>query len=484
MNLAIKLYMLLVTFIKEYNSCIRNVHIAFGDYFADPGSEVIYRVGFMVKKDEDAKTCIQKLKLVIKFPNQDQIVLTNPVDVRNYSFHDNVTKTYPDAPLGLKFDIDRTFGFFELKEIINLNEFVYHFEIDNKSVRGPFNFKTRILSHPQSARMVSFGDHQLPQGNLTIDILKNYEMDYMILLGDYSYDIHVDNGEHGDTYFDAMEPLFTRVPIALVPGNHELADNFNFFANRYIFPLSTFSTTVNNYHFVIHNSLFILFNFDIVSLSKEDYDRMFNYLKQTFEKYSNDSNIKHKLFFVHRPFQCSNYVQVCDTCPNECKIYSLLYKQFDDLLHKYGVKIVYTAHQHYYERSMPLLNYLPDDDGINYLVIGTGGNHETSTDNKTTNTIFKSIDIQMKASFMDTMFADNAIYCRLISSENGEILDSFSVKYKNSEPGIISTKILIICVVIELLILVIIAGVLMLRQHRGKKLSYTDEIAIKTAALI
>ena len=56
----------------------------------------------------------------------------------------------------------------------------------------------------------AFGDHDLKGGFMTIDKLKKEKFDLLILLGDYSYDMENDNGNHGDDYFQRMGEIMTR----------------------------------------------------------------------------------------------------------------------------------------------------------------------------------------------------------------------------------------------------------------------------------
>lgn len=406
--------------------CVRNVHIALGDYFADENSKVLYRVGFMTNifKDTD---CIANLKLVLTFPDTNIVHFEPTNDTRHYSFHDNIVVNKPNSPIGDFFDIDRTFGFIELSDLSNPNEFTYHFEYKGQKVRGPFKFKTSILSAPTEAKIISFGDHDHIVGTPIMSRLKDYDMDLMILLGDYAYDIYSENGKRGDDYFDAMEVLFTRVPIALAMGNHERIDNFNFFANRFIFPLTKTKASVHNFHFIINNTLFIVLNFDQVSASNEQYKKILQYVQQTLEDSTKNPTIIHRLFFAHRPFLCTNYLLEPAGYPAECQIYSIMYKQFDDLLQKYNVEIAFTAHQHYYERSYPLFNFQKDDEGINYLIVGSGGNDELWQKIDLSKAEFKAAEVQQMVGYTETQITDAAIYCNFVNAENGVILDSFSV---------------------------------------------------------
>ena len=57
-----------------------------------------------------------------------------------------------------------------------------------------------------------------------IEALKKDNYDLLIILGDFAYNLEDNYGQKGDDYFDALEPLITKVPFLGIPGNNDMAD--------------------------------------------------------------------------------------------------------------------------------------------------------------------------------------------------------------------------------------------------------------------
>ena len=424
-----KALLLLLLLSSSSLACIHNVHITLGDYFANQSAAAIYRVGFTTVTFQDAD-CVAGVKLVVTFPDKTTATYATTNDTRNYSFHGLAQSNVPTAATGGQVDIDRTFGFIELTKLTNMSEFTYRFEYKGQVVRGPYSFKTRILNKNNDFKVVAFGDHDELAGSTTITQLAKADFDLIVLTGDYAFDIHSNNGARGDTYFDAMEPLFTRVPVVLAPGSREFLDNYNLFASKFIFPLNKTETSVSNYHFVVNNTLFITLNFDLIFLDKDAYNAALVYLKATLDKYAQDKTINHRIFFANRPFICSNQNTDVDGTQTTCNVYPLLLKQFNDVLQQYNVQLVLSGNQLYYERSHPLYNLNTEDDGIVYVIAGTGGNSLKVADPSLSKAEYKAVDLQKILGFVALDITTDKIHGDFIGSNDGSKLDSFDIGSK------------------------------------------------------
>lgn len=115
------------------------------------------------------------------------------------------------------------------------------------------------------AKIVAYGDQATGLITSVNKFLETHDMDLLVLLGDYAYEIHNENGVWSDEYFDFLESIATRVPIIMAPGNHEYFDNFKFFTTKFIYPLTKHIASVNNFHFVI-KTLFLWFLTSIMHL--------------------------------------------------------------------------------------------------------------------------------------------------------------------------------------------------------------------------
>lgn len=421
-----KALLLLVLLAHPALSCIRNVHITLGDFFVNKNAAVIYRVGFMTNTFQDAD-CVANVKLILTFPDKTAATYGTTNDTRNYSFHGDAVARVPTAAAGQRVDIDRTFGFIELTKLNNPSEFVYRFEYRGQVVKGPYTFRTRILDKSNDLKVVSFGDHDELAGAPLITKLTAFDMDLLVLNGNYAFDIHSDNGARGDAYFDAMEVLFTKVPVVLAVGSHEFLDNYSFFASRFIFPLNKSDTSVSNYHFVVNNTLFVTLNFDLIFSDKDAYNAALIYLKKVLDQYSKDSSVNHRVFFGNRPFLCSNYNTDAKAAPTSCNVYPLLFKQFADVLQQYNVELVLSGNQPYYERSFPLNNYQINEDGVTYVVVGTGGNNLKAPAQQLSKAEYKVVDLQQIIGFLALDICKDRIHGDFVGANDGAKLDSFDI---------------------------------------------------------
>ena len=57
--------------------------------------------------------------------------------------------------------------------------------------------------------------------------------DHVVHVGDYAYDLQDSNGAVGDSFMDSISPLTSSVPYMGCEGNHEAAQNFEHYNNRF-----------------------------------------------------------------------------------------------------------------------------------------------------------------------------------------------------------------------------------------------------------
>ena len=159
-------------------------------------------------------------------------------------------------------------------------------------------------------------------------------------MGDYSYNIWNNDGERGDDYFAQMEPVLTKAPVVLIPGNHENIDATSFLTRRFIMPNQQLGN--NLFSFEFGGGGWLAFNFDLpMNLHPEKYWGYLEMFRQTLEKLRGRTN-RGIAFFTHRALFCHN--QFTD----ECNQNVVIFKPFMDMLEKYKVALVLQAHQHFY----------------------------------------------------------------------------------------------------------------------------------------
>lgn len=68
-------------------------------------------------------------------------------------------------------DYSREFLFFDINDLFDYSNFTYFILFKNKKVKGPFYFKTNLLSN-KDIRIMAYGDQDLAGGLVTIESLE------------------------------------------------------------------------------------------------------------------------------------------------------------------------------------------------------------------------------------------------------------------------------------------------------------------------
>lgn len=402
----------------EEQDCLpSNIHITLGDYFADRSSPIMYRIGFMQK----SQTCQNEIILKINFEDEKSKTF-RPKNKRDY--------TYKGTAYDQKIDYSRTFKFFDLSELENNSEFSYSIFSNDKLVKGPFYFKTKILDQDENNfNIKSFGDHDLENGTEIVDYLEEIDFDLLILLGDYSYDLENDNGNHGDAYFNYLEKIFTKAPVILVPGNHESLDNSRFLTTRFIFPGTKNPDDNNCFFFRIKNNLFIGYNSDYYMSNISSQIQILKTLEEYFEK--TQKKVKNKILINHRPLLCSSYQKKISSL--ECQLSIYYNKELNDLLLENELDLIISGHIHNYERLKRMDNYTPNK-GFTQIIVGTGGNSKRFENFEKFDIDFLESQVQKKIGFLSLDFSQR-VRGRFFEAVSGDIYDDFVVNQVHVDGG-------------------------------------------------
>lgn len=88
----------------------------------------------------------------------------------------------------------------------------------------------------QVLRLAILGDLGLVNSQslqtLTTEVANN-QVDMVLHVGDFAYDLHTDNGTVGDMFMQSLEPIASKVPYQVCAGNHEGKYNFSHYNNRF-----------------------------------------------------------------------------------------------------------------------------------------------------------------------------------------------------------------------------------------------------------
>ncbi|PAV61807.1 hypothetical protein WR25_26343 isoform A [Diploscapter pachys] len=267
-------------------------------------------------------------------------------------------------------------------------ETTYYYQIEDRK----FSFKT-MSKNPSSYKVCIFGDLGYWHGNSTESIIRkglNGEYDWILHLGDISYDLHTNNGQNGDDFLNQLEPIISRVPYMVIAGNHEDdGANFTNYQKRFLVPDNGFQDNQ-------------FYSFDLgpvhwVGVSTENYGfyyaygqepvfTQYNWLKNDLDKANkNRANVPWIFSFQHRPFYCSNVNSYeCQSFENRLVRTGWLdMPGLESLFLQYGMDMGFWGHEHSYERFYPVADrkYWNGSDAYHnpkapvYVLTGSAGCH-------------------------------------------------------------------------------------------------------------
>eukprot|EP00019_Armaparvus_languidus_P004067 CAMPEP_0168602518 /NCGR_PEP_ID=MMETSP0420-20121227/14150_1 /TAXON_ID=498008 /ORGANISM="Pessonella sp." /LENGTH=468 /DNA_ID=CAMNT_0008641261 /DNA_START=167 /DNA_END=1573 /DNA_ORIENTATION=- len=183
-----------------------------------------------------------------------------------------------------------------------------------------------------------------------------------------------------DQYYRKVQPYTTRLPVFIVPGNHEIADDFAAYKHRHFMPSQSSKSGTNMYWSANVD------NVHIVGVSSEsEFDTAFQsphqlaWLEQDLKSVDRQKT-PWIILMLHRPLYCSS------GSPQDCKMFAgLLRSNCESMLKKYNVDIVIQAHRHDYESSWPVYDGIVTQHDFNkpsaptYIVVGASGCREGMT---------------------------------------------------------------------------------------------------------
>ena len=251
----------------------------------------------------------------------------------------------------------------------------------------------------------------------------NESYDLLVLLGDYAYDIDDDFGVRGDEYFIWVEPILSKSPVILVPGNHENYSNVEMFNNRFKMPGTTSPAENNMFIVEVNTTRFIGMNLDYVGMYPSLEDFYIKLIQDTFSDLNGNENSDSKftVFFAHKPFYCLQRYEYCEQTVNK-------FAKIEKAIYEVNINVNLWGHVHRYER----LDYLYKDEIIQdknkfSLVIGTGGNKESipPEENKTMTDFVRFISDDK--GYVVMQFFNNKLTASFYSVNLNEFIDEHSI---------------------------------------------------------
>lgn len=226
-------------------------------------------------------------------------------------------------------------------------------------------------------RFTIFGDMGLENAEsmpaLTLEVGER-RADVIVHTGDFAYDLYKDNATWGDRWLNFMEPVAAHQPYMTCIGNHEgMYDALNY-RQRFSMPGQHdgsharkenlfYSWDAGNTHWIAYDTEFY-FTYEAMTdhggvhrnfgpypaLAQQQLLFVENDLKTAAAP---ENRAKRPWIFVygHRPMYCS------DSDDDDCvKMNNAWRKDLESLFLRYGVDMVFEAHQHTYERLWPVFD--------------------------------------------------------------------------------------------------------------------------------
>ncbi|OQR82150.1 calcineurin-like phosphoesterase [Thraustotheca clavata] len=211
------------------------------------------------------------------------------------------------------------------------------------------------------------------------------DIDAVVSVGDYAYDLHNNKGMVGDIFMSEIEPIAANVPFMVAMGNHEAKDRFVHYTNRFqLMPANAGTVVVkgqelsNNWFYSYNVGLvhFVVLNTEIYFRKhKEDpniIDKQLQWLESDLLVANGNRTASPWIIVIgHRPLYCTSDEQ-CDQPA------TTLRNAFEDIFYKYGVDIYICGHEHNYERMYGIYRGSTDQRTYNmrattHILIGTAG---------------------------------------------------------------------------------------------------------------
>lgn len=202
----------------------------------------------------------------------------------------------------------------------------------------------------------------------TVKLLTNdvgaSNIDGVLHVGDMAYDLADNGGQTATTFMNQIQPIASRVPYMVCPGNHEggttFAGDFKHFYRRFDMPLKQ-ETQNNFYSFDVGTAHIISFSSEAYFWQYWNVERQYRWIERDLASV-NRSKTPFIVTMAHRPMYCSNTDDHDDcTKVNSTMRRGLLAGKAHDglfalepLFKKYQVDLAFWAHEHTYERFFPM----------------------------------------------------------------------------------------------------------------------------------
>lgn len=359
------------------NECqILGVHLSPGKYWVnstesmkDEDNENLYTVGF----SSPAKCDESQLRLHLMVSNSVSLHLP-ATKVREYS-----------APAGSGVDYHRHFYFFQLTlKQVRASACSFNYTIIYKDyVTTQFNFTSSIYCR-DDYKIVTFGQSDDGVAGIqTLDSLRYYPYDMVVLTGNYVSGYHLDDGRLADRYFSSAEHILATTVSVILPGRRESFDNYRMFLSRFLYPNCVDSVDCDLAYFRDTNIKMFFINIDKYLVYPEldmhgFVDQVAAVLEEPASREAEEGEVW-RFVFTNTNFYCSD-----QSLYNNCVGNLFLVKEWEDLFELYGINLVVSSAKMNYESVRNVYNFAVRqtyDVPRNYIMAGIAGCHNYLAEN-------------------------------------------------------------------------------------------------------
>ena len=189
-------------------------------------------------------------------------------------------------------------------------------------------------------------------------LVKEGSVDLVLHAGDIAYDLIDQHGKRGDKFFKSIQPIASRVPYQVVPGNHEQEHDVKYrvYNNRFNM-IDSKTGEVNNYYYSFNVGLIHFIGINTQFHEDDQIDKMkkqYKWLKHDLKEAN--ANRKSRPWIIvmnHQPLYCKK------ESGKECKNYRQFkfmrkHTNLEELFYEYGVDVAISGHEHLYKRTFPV----------------------------------------------------------------------------------------------------------------------------------
>lgn len=310
---------------------------------------------------------------------------------------------------------------------------------------------TRSTSfHP--LQLAIYGDYGVindQSEHLLEKTVRNGGIDMILHAGDIAYNLHYHDGVTGDQFMKQIQPLASRVPYMVAPGNHEEFQNFSHYQHRFAMPgQQSGSQTV----------LYSSFNVGlvhIISLSTELYfypeyynntllQQQYDWLQADLIKANQERHLRPWIIvYGHRPIYCTldrnDEAGICTLDTSKIRDgMSYTYGKnrvapLELLFNQQGVDFYFAGHMHSYERMWPVYreqtlahNYHNPESPV-YLIGGSPGCQEKLDRFDWTPYPWSAFRADAYGFGIMTVYNETDLRWQQLHAENGTVLDEMWV---------------------------------------------------------